>query len=112
MSPPGWPPLLRLRYPSVDEAKANCRVTNDGSGPLEPYQLISQYTIEPLLKSVAESLPSVSVRFATELVAFDQDEGGVTATVKTGVRATFGLCCATALESVRLLLPRPGVVAV
>ena len=81
------PPLLRLRYPSVDEAKANCRVTNDGSGPLEPYQLISQYTLEPLLKSVAESLPSVSVCFGTELVTFDQDEGGVTATVKTGGKA-------------------------
>ena len=37
------PPLLRLRYPSVDEARANGRVTNDGTGALEPYQLISQY---------------------------------------------------------------------
>ena len=37
------PPLLRLRYPSVDEARANGRVTNDGTGALAPYQLISQY---------------------------------------------------------------------
>ena len=33
------------------------RATNDGTLPLEPYQLISQYTLEPLLKSVAETLP-------------------------------------------------------
>lgn len=78
------PPLLRLRYPSVDEAKADCRVTNDGSGPLEPYQLVSQYTVEPLLKSVAESLPNVNVRFGTEFVSLEQTEQGVTATVKSG----------------------------
>lgn len=80
------PPLLRLRYPSVDEAKADCLVVNDGSSPLEPYQLISQYTLEPLLKSVAESLPSVSVRFGTEFISHEQDEGGVTVTVKTGLK--------------------------
>lgn len=78
------PPLLRLRYPSIDEAKANCRLTNDGTGSLEPYQLISQYTLEPLLKAVAESLPTVTVRFGTELVAFEQTESGVTATVRAG----------------------------
>ena len=78
------PPLLRLRYPSVDEARAECRATNDGSGALEPYQLISQYTLEPLLKSVAESLPTVSVRFGTEFVSLVQDEEGVAATVKSG----------------------------
>ena len=32
---------------------------NDGTLPLEPYQLISQYTLEPLLKSIAEPLPTV-----------------------------------------------------
>jgi 2-polyprenyl-6-methoxyphenol hydroxylase-like FAD-dependent oxidoreductase len=75
------PPLLRLRYPSVDEAKAECRANNDGTMPLEPYQLISQYSLEPLLKSVAETLPSVKVRFGSELVGFEQDAQGVTATV-------------------------------
>lgn len=81
------PPLLRLRYPSVDEARANCRATNDGTGALEPYQLISQYTLEPLLKSVAETLPTVKVRFGTEFISFEQDDSGVTATVKTGGKA-------------------------
>jgi 2-polyprenyl-6-methoxyphenol hydroxylase-like FAD-dependent oxidoreductase len=40
------PPLLRLHYPSVEEALRECRATNDGSAPLEAYQLISQYTLE------------------------------------------------------------------
>jgi 2-polyprenyl-6-methoxyphenol hydroxylase-like FAD-dependent oxidoreductase len=76
------PPLLYLPYPSVAEAKRQIAATNDGTVPLEPYQLISQYTLEPLLKSVAESLPSVTVRFGCELISFAQDEGLVTATVK------------------------------
>src|SRR5581483_7815158 len=52
------PPLLHLSYPSVETAQALTRATNDGTMPLEPYQLISQYTLEPLLKSVAESMPA------------------------------------------------------
>jgi 2-polyprenyl-6-methoxyphenol hydroxylase-like FAD-dependent oxidoreductase len=76
------PPLLYLPYPSVAEAKRQIAATNDGTVPLEPYQLISQYTLEPLLKSVAESLPSVTVRFGCELISFTQNEGSVTATVK------------------------------
>src|SRR3569623_3840266 len=31
------PPLLRLAYPSVDQARANARATCDGTAPLEPY---------------------------------------------------------------------------
>src|SRR4051812_41437244 len=76
------PPLLHLPYPSVEEAKRQIAATNDGTVPLEPYQLISQYTLEPLLKSVAEGLPSVTVRYGCELVAFEQDEASVTAQVK------------------------------
>jgi 2-polyprenyl-6-methoxyphenol hydroxylase-like FAD-dependent oxidoreductase len=78
------PPLLRLHYPSVDEAKAETRATNDGTLPLEPYQLISQYTLEPLLKSVAEAKPAVSMRFGCEFLSLRQDEAGVTARVRRG----------------------------
>jgi 2-polyprenyl-6-methoxyphenol hydroxylase-like FAD-dependent oxidoreductase len=77
------PPLLRLPYPSVAQAKLDIRATTDGSAPLEPYQLISQYTLEPLLKSVAEAMPGVTVRFGCAFVALVQDADGVTATVKT-----------------------------
>src|SRR4029453_10832215 len=50
------PPLLPLPYPSVAQAEAEIAACTDGSMPLEPYQLISQYTLEPLLKWVAELL--------------------------------------------------------
>jgi 2-polyprenyl-6-methoxyphenol hydroxylase-like FAD-dependent oxidoreductase len=76
------PPLLHLPYPSVAQAEKEIAATHDGSLPLEPYQLISQYTIEPLLKSVAETLPSVTVRYGCELLDFTQDAGSVTATVR------------------------------
>src|SRR5258706_11266420 len=76
------PPLLHLPYPSVKKARAEIRARNDGSMPLEPYQLISQYTLEPLLKSIAERLPSVTVRYGCQLESFTQDEGGVIACVK------------------------------
>src|SRR5438094_7065070 len=55
------PPLLRLPYPSVADAEAQIAACDDGSMPREPYQLISQYTVEPLLKAVAEQLPSLTV---------------------------------------------------
>jgi 2-polyprenyl-6-methoxyphenol hydroxylase-like FAD-dependent oxidoreductase len=77
------PPLLRLPYPSVAEAQADIAAHNDGTRPLEPYQLISQYTLEPLLKSIAETMPSVDVRYAHEFLSFEQDAGGVRAKVKT-----------------------------
>src|ERR1700704_1727651 len=64
------PPLLHLPYPSVEDAKKEIAGSTDASMPLEPYQLISQYTLEPLLKSVAEQLPSVTIRYGTEFLDF------------------------------------------
>src|SRR5499433_4172435 len=77
------PPLVHHVHPSVAEAKAQIAKSQDGSQPLEPYQLISQYTLEPLLKSIAETLPSVTVRYGCELVSFEQDGNSVTAQVKS-----------------------------
>lgn len=100
------PPLLRLHYPSVDEAKAECRATNDGSGSLEPYQLISQYSLEPFLKSVAEGLPTVSVRYGCELIDFEQDDNAVSAVLKSGtgeesVKAHYMVGCDGGISFVR-----------
>jgi 2-polyprenyl-6-methoxyphenol hydroxylase-like FAD-dependent oxidoreductase len=75
------PPLLHLPYPSVAEAKKEIAARHDGTLPLEPYQLISQYTLEPLLKSVAETLPSVTVRYGCGFLSFTQDARSVTAEV-------------------------------
>jgi len=76
------PPLLHLPYPSVDASRRQIEACNDGSLPAEPYQLISQYTLEPLLKSVAETLPSISVRYGCEFLSVEQDEAGVSAQVR------------------------------
>src|SRR5215213_996574 len=75
------PPLFHEKHPSVAEYEALIAKTNDGTRPLEPYQLISQYTLEPLLKSVAETLPSVTVRYGCELISFAQNGSAVTAKV-------------------------------
>jgi 2-polyprenyl-6-methoxyphenol hydroxylase-like FAD-dependent oxidoreductase len=77
------PPLVHHTYPSVARLRETGRQVNDGSLPLEPYQLISQYTLEPLLRQVAEATPGVTVRFSSELTGFTQDGDGVTATVRS-----------------------------
>ena len=82
------PPLLHLSYPSVAQARIQMRATNDGTLPAEPYQLISQYTLEPLLKSIAESIPAINVRFGCEFVSMRQDAEGVIARVRTAGGAT------------------------
>ena len=76
------PPLMRMAYPSVAEAKAKRDATNDGTMPLEPYQIISQYTLEPLLKSEAEKIPNVAVKFGHEFESFATDTNGVTARIR------------------------------
>jgi len=103
------PPLVHHRYPSVADAKAEIAACTDATLPLEPYQLISQYTLEPLLKAVAETLPSVTVRYGSALESFAQDAEGVTATVKTGrdastIRAAYMVGCDGGASGVRRAL--------
>ena len=75
-------PIVRLPYPSVTDAKNEIAAHNDGR-PLEPYQLISQYTLEPLLRSIVEMLPSIRVCFGYELISFTQDATSVSAAIRT-----------------------------
>jgi 2-polyprenyl-6-methoxyphenol hydroxylase-like FAD-dependent oxidoreductase len=70
-------PVLKLHYPSVAEFRKAIAETTDHSQPLEPYQLVSQNKLEPLLKSVAEATPNVTVRYGCEVKQFDQDPEGV-----------------------------------
>jgi 2-polyprenyl-6-methoxyphenol hydroxylase-like FAD-dependent oxidoreductase len=100
------PPLLHLSYPSVDEARVNTCSSNDGTLPLEPYQLVSQYTLEPFLKSVAETLPTVTVRFGCEFLSLRQDGAEVTARVQTDgathdIRAAYLVGCDGGASPVR-----------
>jgi 2-polyprenyl-6-methoxyphenol hydroxylase-like FAD-dependent oxidoreductase len=78
----GERPLLHLPYPSVAEAQAQIAACNDGAMPREPYQLVSQYTLEPLLKSALERLSSVTVSYGHEFLSLSQDAERVTATVR------------------------------
>jgi 2-polyprenyl-6-methoxyphenol hydroxylase-like FAD-dependent oxidoreductase len=76
-------PLLHLPYPSVAAMREQLASMNDGSQPAEPYQLISQYTLEPLLKSVAEGLRSVTVLYGHEFLELEQTADCVSATIRT-----------------------------
>jgi 2-polyprenyl-6-methoxyphenol hydroxylase-like FAD-dependent oxidoreductase len=101
------PPLLHLPYPSVAQARVQGPATNDGTLPLEPYQLISQYTLEPLLKSVAETISSVTVRFGWEFLSLRQDGDGVTARMRSSkgdeqeMRAAYLVGCDGGASTVR-----------
>ncbi len=99
-------PLIHHPYPSVAQAREQIKATNDGTMPLEPYQLISQYTLEPLLKSIAEELPSVTVHYGHEFLSFAQDDQGVTAQVTAGgktvsMRAQYLIGCDGGSSTVR-----------
>jgi len=106
------PPLVHLPCPSVAEAKAEIAAHNDG-GLLEPYQLISQYTLEPPLLSIVEKLPSVNVRFGCELISFTQDATSLTAVVQANdaaeetIQASYLVGCDGASSTVRKQLGIP-----
>ena len=102
-------PMAHLPYPSVAKAKAEIASRNDGQ-PLEPYQLISQYTLEPLLRTFVESIPAVTVRFCRELLDFSQDASSVSARVRSTsgslaeeetIRARFMVGCDGGSSTVR-----------
>jgi len=76
------PPLVHLPYPSVAAARARTAACTDGTLPAEPYQLISQYTLEPLLRTEAEAQPSVTVRYDTEFLSLSQDAHAVSSIVR------------------------------
>ncbi len=88
------------------QAKAEIAAHNDG-GLLEPYQLISQYTLEPLLRSIVEAIPNVTVRFGCELVSFIQDANCVSANVQSDgardetIRAAYLVGCDGGSSTVR-----------
>ncbi len=102
-------PLVRHRYPQVAEVLAAALEVNDGTMPLEPPLILSQYTLEPLLREVAEATPGVTVRFGAELIDFALVGGGVTAMVHTSsrlrtFRADYLVGCDGADSTVRTML--------
>jgi 2-polyprenyl-6-methoxyphenol hydroxylase-like FAD-dependent oxidoreductase len=102
-------PLSRHRYPSVADVLALTLEVNDGTMPLEPHVILSQYTLEPVLREVAEATPGVTVRFGAELIDFAVTGGGVTAMVHTAsrlrtIRADYLIGCDGADSTVRRVL--------
>ncbi len=86
------PPLVHQQYPSVAAARAQIATCQDGSLPREPYQLISQYTLEPLLLARLKTLENVTIRFGTEFLRLDQDADEVLVEVRhvdSGAAETF-----------------------
>jgi len=102
-------PLARHRYPPLAEVLAAMLEVNDGTMPLEPDVILSQYTLEPLLREVAEATRGVTVRFGAELIDFAVTGSGVTAMVHTAsrprtVRADYLVGCDGTRSTVRRLL--------
>ena len=76
------PALLEEKHPSIQTFQGKIKECKDLSMPLEPYQLISQYTLEPLLRAEAEALQSVEVLFGHEFMEFSQSDDGVSVRFK------------------------------
>src|ERR1700681_2646485 len=75
--------LHRFRYPSVVEKRAEILLRNDGTQPREPAMRVSQVMIEPVLRDAILNDPLVDARWGTAFEDFEQDETGVTATLRT-----------------------------
>lgn len=103
-------PLVHHRYPSVNEFWRQIRAHDDGTMPAEPYQLISQYTLEPLLSSKIDASAHATIRRGVKLLSFTQDVDGVTATVRaedgteSTVRTRFLVGCDGGASTVRAAL--------
>ena len=104
-------PLVHQVYPSVAQARASIAACDDGSLPREPYQLVSQYTLEALLLSELRNCVSLEIRLGVELVDLTQSADGVEARVRstntsgsTQLRARYAVACDGANSTVRQLL--------
>lgn len=100
-------PLVHQKYPSVNEYRGRIAACTDGREPREPYQLISIYTLEPLLLDELRTLPNVTIRHNCEFLDLAQDDGGVTTTVRDAdgaeesVRSRYVVGCDGGSSSVR-----------
>lgn len=101
------PPLAVLKFGSVAEKRAEVAACTDGTLPLEPYQLVSQNKVEPLLKEIAEATANVTVRYGEGLDNFEEDDHGVNVTVQLHeggtkhYRASFVVGCDGGVSTVR-----------
>src|SRR5258708_8741367 len=81
------PTLAWLEYPTVAIMREKIAANNDGSLPCEPYQLISQYTLEPILRRTVERCAKVTTLFGHEFESFCEQADQVTIQCRTPTQA-------------------------
>lgn len=86
-------PYVVLPYPSTTEQQALIASSTDTSQPREAYHRISQYSLEPLLREIAESIPLVTVLFGHTLERFESSEAKVDAQVRNSEGALISVEC-------------------
>lgn len=100
-------PLVHLPYDSVAAAQEALAKVEDTSQPAEAYQLISQYTLEPLLKAECETRPEIAVLYDHGFEGFVEDPAGVTVQTRRGdgtpveIRAKYLVGCDGGRSDVR-----------
>jgi 2-polyprenyl-6-methoxyphenol hydroxylase-like FAD-dependent oxidoreductase len=82
------PPLVHQVYPTIAQARAQIAASRDGALPREPYQLVSQYTLEGLLEAELGNVPAVTIARGTELIGFEEEVEGVVADLRSGTGTT------------------------
>jgi 2-polyprenyl-6-methoxyphenol hydroxylase-like FAD-dependent oxidoreductase len=104
------PAIVHLKFPTVGEFRKQIRECQNGSQPGEPYQLVSQYALEPVLKAAAEATPGVTVRFGCETVGFEQTDDVVRVTYadhegnSSAVQSSYLVACDGGASMVRKAL--------
>ncbi len=68
------PPLAVLEYPTVREMRERIAECSDGSLPLEPYQVVSQYTLEPILRAAVAGCANVTTRYGVAAESFEDQQ--------------------------------------
>lgn len=71
------PPEVAIECPSVADYRRAIEATNDGSLPLEPYQLVAQNDLEALLRETLATFPNVILLFSHRAIRLRQDSVGV-----------------------------------
>ncbi len=100
------PPLVHQVYPSVAQARAQIAACDDGSLPREPYQLVSQYTLEALLLRELAECVSVDVQLGTELTELSQDAHRIEVQLRarSGATARLTACYAVGCDGANSLV--------
>jgi len=100
------PPRAWLQYPTVAAMREKIAATNDGSLPCEPYQVISQYTLEPILRRAVERCGKVTTLFGYEFERFSEEADRVLIQCRGSaspkeIRARYLVGCDGAASSIR-----------